>query len=131
MVHAVEFSTLNSQIGTKYGWTCHRVSPNGSHMIQNFTTFQSQQLQNEEPCWSLLQARSLHLSAGSEAAERFEYDISVDLCSLMPGHSCSSLGHEVLKILSVGHRLNLISRIQEITLARNFCSFSSEALQSL
>ena len=36
---------------------------------------------------------------------------------------------EVLKILSVGHRLNLISRIQEKTLARNFCSFSSEALQ--
>ena len=34
----------------------------------------------------------------------------------------TSPGGEVLKILSVGHRLNLISRIQEITLARNFCS---------
>ena len=43
----------------------------------------------------------------------------------------SSQGGEVLKILSVGHRLNLISRIQEKTVARNFCSFSSEALQSL
>ena len=40
------------------------------HMIQNFTTVQSQQLQHEEPCWSLLQAWILHLSAGSEPAER-------------------------------------------------------------
>ena len=41
----------------------------------------------------------------------------------------TSPGGEVLKILFVGHCLNLISRIQEKTLARNFCSFSSEALQ--
>ena len=42
-----------------------------------------------------------------------------------------SPGGEVLKILSVGHCLNLILRTQENTVARNFCSFSSEALQSL
>ena len=38
---------------------------------------------------------------------------------------------EVRKTLSVGHRLKVISRIQEKTVARNFCSFSSEALQPL
>ena len=35
------------------------------------------------------------------------------------------------KTLTVGHRLKVISRIQEKTVARNFCSFSSEALQQL
>ena len=35
------------------------------------------------------------------------------------------------KTLTVGHRLKIISRIQEKTVARNFCSFSSEALQLL
>ena len=33
------------------------------------------------------------------------------------------------KTLTVGHSLKVISRIQEKTLARNFCSFSSEALR--
>ncbi len=42
-----------------------------------------------------------------------------------------SPGGEVLKILSVCHRLKVISRIQEKTVARKFCSLSSEALQSL
>ena len=42
-----------------------------------------------------------------------------------------SQGGEVWKILSVGHSLKVISRIQEKTVARKFCSFSSEALQSL
>ena len=38
-------------------------------------------------------------------------------------------GGEVWKTISVGHRLKVISRIQEKTVARNFCSFSSKALQ--
>ena len=35
------------------------------------------------------------------------------------------------KTLTVGHRLKVISRIQGKIVARNFCSFSSEALQPL
>ena len=60
----------------------------------------------------------------------FQFEDFLEQSSFVNIHLlCNSPGGEVLKILSVGHCLNLISRIQEITLARNFCSFSSEALQ--
>ena len=79
----------------------------------------------------------LFLSMVSEGEGPGNTSHKADMCCVSPvisssaGLGRSSPGGEVLKILSVGHRLNLISRIQEITLARNFCSFSSEALQSL
>ena len=44
--------------------------------------------------------------------------------------STSQVG-EGWKTLTVAHCLKVISRIQERTVARNFCRFSSEALQSL
>ena len=50
---------------------------------------------------------------------------------LIKEHRETSPMGEGWKTLTVCHRLKVISKIQEKTVARNFCSFSSEALQPL